>query len=103
MTDSPQPARKPNPARAGVLFYAKDPARLSAFYERILGATVLHADADHRVLKSADTQLIIHAIPEQYSRDIVIASPPKALRTMRPNIAGTTSALMTSMTSPSRM
>lgn len=78
MTDSPQPARKPNPARAGVLFYAKDPARLSAFYERILGATVLHADADHRVLKSADTQLIIHAIPEQYSRDIVIASPPKA-------------------------
>ncbi len=32
-----------------------------------------------------------------------IASPPNALRKMRPNIAGTTSALMTSMTRPSRM
>jgi predicted enzyme related to lactoylglutathione lyase len=78
MTEPPQTARKSGPARTGVLFYAKDPARLSAFYERILGAVVVHADAEHRVLRSADAQLLIHAIPEQYSADIIIASPPKA-------------------------
>ena len=32
------------PARAGVLFYAKNLDVVSAFYEEVLGATVLHAD-----------------------------------------------------------
>jgi predicted enzyme related to lactoylglutathione lyase len=68
----------PGPARAGVLIYAKNLATLSAFYEQLLGARVIHADNDHHVLQSADAQLIIHAIPEQYSRDIVIQSPPVA-------------------------
>jgi len=66
------------PARAGVLIYAKHLGNLSGFYERLLPARVVHADEEHRVLQSADAQLILHAIPEQHSRHIVIGDPPTA-------------------------
>jgi predicted enzyme related to lactoylglutathione lyase len=66
----------PVPAKSGVLFYAKNLKAVSAFYETLLNAKVLHADEMHRVLQSPDAQLIIHAIPPQYADDIVIAVPP---------------------------
>ncbi|MFO1414832.1 MAG: VOC family protein [Burkholderiales bacterium] len=66
----------PNAARTGVLIYALDVAAVSTFYEALLGAAVLHADAEHRVLQSPDVQLIVHAIPAQYAEGIAIARPP---------------------------
>lgn len=68
----------PGPARTGVLIYAKNLLEVSAFYEQVLHAAVRHADAEHRVLESADVQLIIHAIPEPYRSAIVIEAPPVA-------------------------
>lgn len=65
------------PARSGVLIYAKHLERVSSFYERVLGARVLTADAEHRVLQSADAQLIIHAIPPRIAGSITIAVPPE--------------------------
>ncbi len=65
-------------ARAGVLIYAKHLEDVSRFYERVLGARVLHADAGHKVLQSQDAQLIIHAIPPQYASSIAITKPPVA-------------------------
>jgi len=67
----------PTPARTGVLIYAKHLKAVSAFYERVLGADVLHADSDHRVLRSSDVQLIIHAIPAQFAASIAITVPPQ--------------------------
>jgi predicted enzyme related to lactoylglutathione lyase len=60
-----------------VLIYAKQLHTVSAFYERVLSASVLHADDEHRVLQSPDAQLIIHAIPPQYAAGIAIAVPPE--------------------------
>jgi hypothetical protein len=37
---------------------------------------VLHAGNERRVLHSLDAQLIIHAVPAQYSNSIVIEVPP---------------------------
>jgi len=51
---------------------------VSAFYEQVLGAEVLREDEEHRVLQAPDVQIIIHAIPEQYSSSIVIEVPPVA-------------------------
>lgn len=68
----------PGPARTGVLFYAKNPALVSAFYEGVLNARVVHADAEHRVLQSPDVQLIIHAIPPLVADGFVIEAPPVA-------------------------
>ncbi len=65
-----------SPARTGVLIYAKNLVAVSSFYEQVLGATVLRADDEHRVLQSADAQLIIHAIPERYASSIIIHAPP---------------------------
>jgi predicted enzyme related to lactoylglutathione lyase len=66
----------PRSMRAGVLLYAKDVIAVSTFYEQVLGATVLHADTEHRVLQSPDAQLIIHAMPAAYAEGIEIAVPP---------------------------
>jgi predicted enzyme related to lactoylglutathione lyase len=66
----------PGPARVGVLIYAKQLNVVSLFYERVLGASVLHADAEHRVLQSPDVQVIIHAIPAQFAESIIIDAPP---------------------------
>lgn len=68
----------PGPARTGVLIYAKNLLSVSVFYEQVLGARVLRADDEHRVLQSPDVQVIIHAIPEQYSSSITIQAPPEA-------------------------
>jgi predicted enzyme related to lactoylglutathione lyase len=67
----------PDPARAGVLIYAKNVDAVSVFYERVLGAKVLHADGEHRVLQSPDAQLILHTIPPPFAESIVIATPPE--------------------------
>lgn len=67
------------PARTGALIYAKDLPRLSAFYQELLGMTVRHADGDHHVLASSDTQLIVHAIPPAIAATFEITTPP-ALR-----------------------
>ena len=64
------------PARSGILFYARNLLAVSAFYEGVLGARVLHADEEHRVLQSPDTQLIIHSIPAQYASFVVVEVAP---------------------------
>ena len=64
------------PARSGVLIYAKHLDRVSAFYERVLGAKVLLADNEHIVLQSPDAQLIIHCIPPEFANSIDITTPP---------------------------
>jgi len=67
----------PDPARTGVLIYAKHLGTVSAFYEGVLGAQVLHADGTHRVLQSPDVQLIVHAIPAEIAEDIAVSVPPE--------------------------
>lgn len=66
----------PGPARTGVLVYAKDLATLSAFYRRLLDATVLHADDEHQVLQTPDVQLIVQALPDAVARTVVVETPP---------------------------
>lgn len=65
------------PARAGVLIYALDLETLAGFYAQLLGAQVLHQDAEHQVLQSPDAQLIVHAIPAAYREGLMIQTPPE--------------------------
>lgn len=66
----------PGPARAGALIYAKDMARMSAFYQSLLSARLLASDDDHHVLESDDIQLVIHAIPAHIASTFEVATPP---------------------------
>jgi predicted enzyme related to lactoylglutathione lyase len=63
--------------RAGAVLYAKDVARVSAFYAGIAGMTVTHAEADHVVLESPSLQLVVVAIPAAVAATIEIAAPPQ--------------------------
>ena len=67
----------PAPARAGIFIYAKDPDRLSGFYQSVLGMTAAHRTDQMVVLRSPDLQLIVHAMPSQVASQVVITSPPQ--------------------------
>ncbi len=64
------------PAHAGVLVYAKDLARLSAFYCHVLGGTVRAADHEHHVIDTAGTQIVVHAIPAVIAETFAVEVPP---------------------------
>lgn len=64
------------PASAGLFIYAKDVSRLAGFYESLLGMSRAHATAELVVLRSADIQLIVHAIPAAIAASVSIATPP---------------------------
>jgi predicted enzyme related to lactoylglutathione lyase len=66
----------PGLAKSGVLIYAKALELISRFYERLLPATVLLADSEHRVLQSTAAQLNVHAIPAHYAGGIEMTAPP---------------------------
>jgi predicted enzyme related to lactoylglutathione lyase len=68
---------------AGAIVYAKDLARVSAFYAGVPGFHVAHSEPDHVVLESPALQLVIVAIPEHIAESIAVADPP-VLRTDTP-------------------
>ena len=65
------------PARAGIFIYAKDPDRLSGFYQSVLGMTIAHRTDQMVVLRSPDLQLIVQAMPAQVASQVTITSPPQ--------------------------
>ena len=65
------------PARAGIFIYAKDPDRLSDFYQSVLGMTTGHRTDQMIVLRSPDLQLIVHAMPPHAASQVAITSPPQ--------------------------
>jgi catechol 2,3-dioxygenase-like lactoylglutathione lyase family enzyme len=74
----PEVVPSPPPPQSLVL-YAKDKARVSAFYCATLGLKAEEEQPSHDLLVGDGIELVIHAIPPQYSADIVITTPP-ALR-----------------------
>jgi predicted enzyme related to lactoylglutathione lyase len=62
---------------AGAVLYAKDLARVRAFYEAVVGLRLERGDGDHVVLGSPVFQLVILGIPEDIASSIELASPPR--------------------------
>lgn len=65
------------PTRAGIFIYAKEPDRLSGFYQTVLGMTAAHRTDQMIVLRSPDLQLIVHAMPPQVASQVAITTPPQ--------------------------
>jgi predicted enzyme related to lactoylglutathione lyase len=61
---------------AGAVVYAKNLARMSAFYEQVTGLPVTHFHADYAVLQSGAVQLVVHSIPAHIAASITVADPP---------------------------
>ena len=66
----------PDRAVAAAVIYAKDVAHLSAFYARMAGLTITHAEAGHASLESAVLELFIVAPRADIAATIQIARPP---------------------------
>jgi enamine deaminase RidA (YjgF/YER057c/UK114 family) len=60
----------------GAVIYAKDMARVAAFYQQVCGLQPAGGDNSHRVLLAGESQLIVHAIPARDADGIAIAQPP---------------------------
>jgi predicted enzyme related to lactoylglutathione lyase len=63
-------------SRSGVVLYAKDLGRVVAFYSAVLGFQAGDGDANHVVLESLSSQLVVLRIPETMASSIEITVPP---------------------------
>lgn len=63
-------------ATVGAVVYAKDVARVSAFYAETCALRLVRSEADHVVLERPAFELVIVAVPERIAKSIEIASPP---------------------------
>lgn len=63
-------------ARAGAVVYAKDPARMAAFYAGTAALRPVRAADDHLVLMSNALELFVVRIPPAIAASIVIETPP---------------------------
>ena len=61
----------------GVVVYAKDIDKVSAFYAAVTDLAVVEVEPGHVVLEGGGFQLIVVAIPSRIASTIEISSPPE--------------------------
>jgi len=60
----------------GLVVFAKNKKRVSAFYQQALGLDVIETAASHDLLRSHGYEVVVHAIPRKHAVDITISKPP---------------------------
>lgn len=69
---------EPKPSiRQSLVIYAKNKRRVSAFYRQTLELVAIEEESTHDLLRGPGIELVIHAIPRKYARQISIARPPQ--------------------------
>lgn len=63
--------------RQGLVVYAKDKTRVSAFYRGTLGIALVESASTHDVLRGSGVEVVVHAIPPAYAAGIRIGVPPE--------------------------
>ena len=61
----------------GLVVYAKNKQRVSAFYQMTLGLLTEASDTFHDLLRGHGHEIVVHAIPQEYATDITIEQPPR--------------------------
>ena len=64
-------------SQQGLVVFAKNKKRVSAFYQQALGLEVRESDASHDLLRSSSYEVVVHTIPRKYAVGISIAKPPE--------------------------
>lgn len=62
--------------KAGAVLFAKDVARLAAFYAQVLAVLPKHAHTEKVVIEAEQFLLVIHAIPPATAAGVQIETPP---------------------------
>jgi catechol 2,3-dioxygenase-like lactoylglutathione lyase family enzyme len=63
--------------RVSAVLFVKDLAKVTDFYEAVLGVSRVYSDEYHKVLRCGTFALDIHQIPTRYAQDIHIDTPPQ--------------------------
>lgn len=60
----------------GLVVFAKNKQRVSAFYQQTLGLKVIESESSHDLLRDESYEVVVHSIPRKYAATITIAKPP---------------------------
>lgn len=61
----------------GLVVFAKNVRRVSAFYRGTLGLAVEESDSSHDLLRGHGYEVVVHAIPRKLAAGIAIDKPPQ--------------------------
>ncbi len=61
----------------GLVVFAKNKKRVSAFYQQTLGLSVEESDPSHDLLRGQGYEVVVHSIPRKYAAGISISNPPE--------------------------
>ena len=64
-------------SQQGLVVFAKNKKRISAFYQQTLNLEVIESDTSHDLLRDQSYEVVVHTIPRKYAAGIVIAKPPE--------------------------
>lgn len=67
----------PIPVQQGLVVFAKNKKRVSAFYRQTLGLLAVEEETSHDLLQGPGIEIVIHTIPRQIAADIQITRPPQ--------------------------
>lgn len=65
------------PIQQGLVVFAKNKKKISAFYRQTLGLKAIEEKPSHDLLQGPGIEIVIHTIPRQYAADIQITRPPQ--------------------------
>ena len=60
----------------GLVVFAKNKKRVSAFYQQTLGLEVVESESSHDLLRDKSYEVVVHTIPRKYAAGIAITKPP---------------------------
>jgi hypothetical protein len=61
----------------GLVVFAKDKKKVSAFYQQALNLAVIESEGSYDLLMGQGYEVVIHSIPKQYAAQINITWPPE--------------------------
>ena len=64
-------------SQQGLVVFAKNKKRVSAFYQQTLGLDVIASDTSHDLLRNQAYEVVVHTISRKYAAGITIAKPPE--------------------------
>lgn len=68
-------AKQTSNPQQGVVVFAKNKKRVSAFYRETLSLVAEESESSHDLLRGGGYEVVVHAIPRKYASGIRIARP----------------------------
>lgn len=64
--------------KQGIVLFAKNKKRVSAFYQATLGLRAVESESSHDLLRGDGYEIVVHAVPRKIAAEIAITRPPTA-------------------------